>query len=105
MEILECGSDRGAVLIGNNDWAFAVPNGYGDGETKVTIWEEESEEFLDYEKKRKLRFLASAEGTFNIYKNDCADFKAGYNHDIWTTLQGRYGVYYGTSEVAFVKWE
>lgn len=24
-------SDRGGVLIGNEDWQLLVPNGYGDG--------------------------------------------------------------------------
>ena len=37
-------SDIGAVLIGNHDWTFAVPNIGGDGTTKILVFDNEGEE-------------------------------------------------------------
>lgn len=96
-------SDIGSVLIGNNDWTFAVPNIGGDGTTRITIYTSIKE--FDAEKKAKnLRFISSVQGKFNIYNYDCA-FNCKLDEAILTTLNGRYGVYNGDLEVAFVLWE
>lgn len=96
-------SDIGSVLIGNNDWTFAVPNVGGDGTTKILVFDKEGEEFKNSQKDDNLKFISSVQGEFNIYSYDCA-----YHHideaEILTTLKGRYGVYSGDWTVAFVRW-
>ena len=104
MKKLSCMSDIGSVLIGNKDWTFAVKNIGGDGETNITIFERDDEEFKEYEWEHNLKFYSSVQGTFNIYNYDCA-FPECEDEDVIATLSGRYGVYQGEMEVAFVKWE
>lgn len=104
MKRLSCYSDIGSCLIGNKDWIFAVPNIGGDGETKISIFSEDGKEFWEYEKKHNLKFISSVQGTFNIYSYDCA-FHECKDEDVIATLSGRYGVYQGEWEVAFVKWK
>ena len=100
MKVLYCSSDIGSCLIGNKDWTFAVPNIGGDGTTKILIFDKnEEKEFLEY--KKKLNFISSVQGTFNIYNYDCA-YHNCYDEDIIDTLSGRYGVYQGNYKVAFV---
>lgn len=104
MEIFYCESDIGSVLIGNNDWTFAVPNIGGDGTTRVCIFEKEDDMFLQYHKRKDIKFISSVQGTFNIYGYDCA-FVHCLDEEIVATLSGRYGVFQGEWEVVFVKWE
>ena len=104
MKQLSCYSDIGSCLIGNKNWTFAVPNIGGDGETIISIFEGDNEEFREYEKEHNLKFISSVQGTFNIYNYDCA-FHSCDDEDVIATLSGRYGVYRGEWEVAFVKWE
>ena len=104
MKRLYCDSDIGSCLIGNKDWTFAVPNMGGDGTTKISIFGVDGKEFREYEKKHKLEFVSSAQGTFNIYSYDCA-FPNCKDEDVIWTLNGRYGVYSGRMEVVFVKWQ
>ena len=103
MKQLSCMSDIGSCLIGNKDWTFAVKNIGGDGETIISIFEEYNEEFREYAKEHNLRFYSSVCGTFNIYNYDCA-FPECKDEYVIETLNGRYGVYHGEWEVAFVKW-
>lgn len=97
-------SDIGSVLIGNNDWTFAVPNIGGDGETKIVICEND-EDFTHYKSKHrgKLDFISSVQGYFNIYNYDCA-YHNIQDATVLTTLYGRYGVYSGEYVVVFVRW-
>lgn len=96
-------SDIGAVLIGNHDWTFAVPNIGGDGTTKILVFDNEGEEFKTCQKNDKLQFISSVQGEFNIYSYDCAYHNID-EAEILTTLKGRYGVYRGCWTVAFVRW-
>ena len=105
MRRLSCYSDIGSCLIGNKDWTFAVKNIGGDGETIISIFKEDNEEFKRYEEEHDLRFISSIQGTFNIYNYDCAFVYGCNDNDVIATLSGRYGVYQGEMEVAFVKWE
>lgn len=60
-------SDRGGVLIGNEDWQLLVPNGYGDGTTYIHIMQfKDFKEQFDYVREmekikeaNKLRFWYS----------------------------------------------
>ena len=105
MKQSSCWSDIGSCLIGNKDWTFAVPNIGGDGETIISIFERDNEEFRKYEEEHNLKFISSVQGTFNIYNYDCAFVPECKDEDVITTLSGRYGVYQGEWEVVFVKWE
>lgn len=64
-------SDIGSVLIGDENWTFAVKNIGGDGITKIRIFES-SEEFEQDEWKEEMQYISSAEGIFGIYEYDCS---------------------------------
>lgn len=104
MKTLSCSSDVGSCLIGNDVWTFCVPNLGGDGTTKILIFDDDKE-FCVYAKKKNLRFISSAQGTFNIYDYDCAFNDDEEMRNVIATLRGRYGVYHGDWLVVFVKWE
>ena len=101
MNIFYGTSDIGSVLIGNDDWTFAVPNIGGDGITQILVFDSD-EEYKEYAKV-KLKFISSVQGNFNIYNYDCA-YHNTKNATILTTLNGRYGIYQGEWLVVFVKW-
>lgn len=103
-----CMCDIGSVLIGDENWTFAVPNIGGDGETEIRVYNSETEFFND-EHAKNMRFISSVQGRFGIYDYDCA-----YNElhsgrmtvdDSMVILNGRYGVYNREYMVAFVRWE
>lgn len=89
-------SDIGSVLVGNKQFAVALTNGHGDGETLVRVYE------LGNRVPDGLKFNTSIEGTFNVYNYDCSKRN---EEDIVATLSGRFGVYYGYGSVYFEKWE
>ena len=100
--------DIGSVLIGDENWTFAVPNIGGDGTTEVRVYSVESE-FHDDSWAKGMEFISSVQGRFGIYRYDC-DFdklrkKEMTIKDSVCVLEGRYGVYNGFYKVAFVKWE
>lgn len=103
-------SDIGAVLIGNEDWTFAVPNGIGDGESIVRVYSSDTE-FRNDPWSKEMQFISSAQGTFGIFGYDC-DYHDLLRHemsikDSVCVLKGRYGLYNksGSYRVAFVKWD
>lgn len=96
MKEFETYSDIGSVLVGNKQFAVALTNGLGDGETLVRVYE------LGNRVPNGLKFNTSIDGTFNIYKYDCSNRN---EEDIVATLSGRFGVYYGCGSVYFEKWE
>jgi hypothetical protein len=111
-------ADIGSVLVGNEDWTFAVPNKGGDGETDVFISDKgdiKREIQSDYHsinyifdqkgKRHDLNFISSVQGKFGIYEND-TDYsdKAALKKPL-IILEGRYGVYNGEWCVVFEKWE
>ena len=108
MKRFSCDSDIGSVLIGDENWTFAVPNIGGDGTTKVRVYDSNAEFSAD-PWAHGMKFVSSAQGRFGIYRYDC-DFeelhtgKMSINNAI-AVLSGRYGVYRGEWKVAFVKWE
>lgn len=109
MKKINCDSDIGAVLIGNSDWTFAVPNVGGDGTTRVRIYKDSQEFIADGKWTEGLTFISSVQGTFNIYQYDCAytPLLKGepMEKEIRATLSGRYLVYSGLWKVAFVQRE
>ena len=108
MKEFECSCDIGSVLIGNDEWTFAVPNIGGDGTTEVRVYDS-YKEFNKDNWTKDTRFISSAQGSFGIFGYDC-DYHELMSGDMTINdskiiLKGRYGVYQGLYKVAFVKWE
>ena len=93
-------SDIGSVLVGTKDFGITVRNGFGDGTTKVFVFDSESE-FVKFVNVKDWLFCKTINGTFNIYCYDCSD---RCNEDVIATLSGRYAAYCNSGKVAFVKW-
>ena len=108
MKEFECSCDIGSVLIGNEEWTFAVPNIGGDGTTKVRIYDSDKE-FSKDPWTKEMHFISSAQGRFGIFRYDCLyhELLRGDEtmKDSLIILEGRYGVFNGFYKVAFVKWE
>lgn len=88
-------SDCGGVLIGNDNFNIVIPNGYGDGETKLFI--------LDDNNKIQLYNMAKFFTSFNaddtkVYAEDTSRKREVIN------LKGRYGAYFNDGIVIFEKW-
>lgn len=102
--------DIGSVLIGDENWTFAVPNIGGDGTTEIRVYESVQEFRADkWYRSEEMEFISSVQGRFGVYSYDCMydELRSGKAtiDDAMTILNGRYGVYNGDYKVAFVKWE
>lgn len=102
-------SDAGSVAIGTKDAWFLVPNGYGDGETSVLVFDE-YQEWNDFSKQHPgWRFFTSLEGKrLEIVGYDCPSLRPWFDGSVhgWNpivTLSGRYSAYYSNGEVALVR--
>ena len=85
-------SDAGSVKIGINNMSILIPNGYGDGITRVAIFDC-SKAFNN----SMMSYFTTVKGKdIIIYDYDCGDVAA-------TTISGRYAIYYYSGLVAFVK--
>ena len=94
-DVLYTDSDAGSVLIGNDDFTIAVPNGYGDGRHPVVICKSSK-------KLARFNYHGFVEGKFNVYNYDCGGEFGG---KVVKTLDGRFGIYYLSGIVVFEKWE
>lgn len=110
MKHFKTNSDIGSVLIGNEDWTFAVHNIGGDGTTDVYIFD--SDEYRETKmingmKKNNdnFKYVSSAQGKFGIYSYDCAFSNKENLKNPIEIIEGRYGIYSGEWCVVFVKWE
>lgn len=108
MKEFVCDCDIGSVLIGDENWTFAIPNIGGDGETEIRVYES-NKEWFEGDWHNGMTFISSVQGRFGIYEYDCAyhELLRGKMtiEDAMLVLHGRYGVYNGYYKVAFVKWE
>lgn len=117
MKHFKTDSDIGCVLIGNEEWTWAVPNIGGDGETDVFISEKEDIKFkkenynnrnyiVDENKcKHWIDYISTVQGKVGIYNYDCAfSDKEALKNPI-EILEGRYAVYNSERCVVFVKWK
>lgn len=90
--VIKTSSDAGSVKIGVDNMSILVPNGYGDGISRVAIFDN-SEAFND----SMMSYFTTVRGKdIIIYDYDCGDVAA-------TTISGRYAIYYYSGLVAFVK--
>ena len=85
-------SDAGSVKVGVSNMFVLVPNGYGDGITRVGVFDN-AREFND----DMMAFFTTISGKdIAIYGYDCGDLPE-------ITISGRYNIYYYSGLVAFVK--
>ena len=90
-------SDVGSFLFGNKDFSFKLPNGYGDCENTVFVFDN-NKEFWDYcikqygkeVKDRYFKWKMSLSGKFNLYNYDCSDIN---EKDIEVSFDGSYNLY------------
>lgn len=88
-------SDVGGVKVGNNDNYFIIPNGKGDGDTIVAIFDNAEEEEFN-EDMLNNRSAIPISGHHCIYEYDCGD-------SVKAKLDGDYFAYGSDGFVAFVK--
>jgi hypothetical protein len=86
-------SDAGSVKIGNDGFSVLISNGYGDGVTRVAIFDDKKDFNAEM-----MNFKTSIDGCFNVYSYDCGD-------DVSVRLNGRYGIYAYEGFIAFEKWD
>lgn len=95
-------SDIGSVSIISKDHKslIALPNGYGDGTSRVAIFNERNE-LIEH----LMKYFTVIEGEYDILNYDCLKPNEIKQENIVADLKGRYGVYYHNGFVAFVRWE
>ncbi len=110
MKEYEVYSDAGGILVGTRDCRVHIPNAYGDGITKVRVFDSK-EEFEPYRgTKSNLEFVTTVCGNrIEIPDYDCPSKEPWFDgkvHD-WTpivTLDGCYAVYAHDGEIDFERW-
>lgn len=100
VRVVETYSDVGATKVGNDDFAYEIGNGIGDGYTvsviidRIQSFDERdsiNEDFFDMQ-----GCLVARNNTY-IYDYDCGNTKTN------ATLKGRYIIYSGSGYVIFQK--
>ena len=90
----------GGLRVGNAEFSINIPNGYGDGDTRVAFFDDYiPKKGLEYNNfgVNELRYFTCLKGTFNIYDDDCSK---GY----LATFSGRFGIYYRDGYIFFERW-
>lgn len=106
MKKLQCESDMGCCLIGNESWTCAVPSVGNEEITNIIIFEsDEEEDFFKYRKEHNLKFVSLVNGKINIYNYDCLyAYKEDLNEkNVIETVEGICRIYRGKQEVVFRK--
>lgn len=85
-------TETGSLLVGTKDFGILVPNGLGDGDTRVRIGTKG-----EFEDEQKI-FWTRLKGEFNIY---IEENKERAEDNILTTLNGVYDIYYFNGTVYF----
>ncbi len=98
-------SDVGSLLVGNEEFQVLIPNGYGDGITRVAVFNKGTSDYgvasrimsdmMDSHRGPCLQ------GKFNVYPYDCNDPTVD---EPCRTLKGRYFTYYYDRLIAFVEY-
>ena len=88
-------SDIGSVKIGNDEFTFYIPNGYGDGENKII--------FIDFLELQEINHLFERRGNFKVKdKIYLYDYDLG-NTPINVFNKGNYSVYSYNKIVIFCR--
>lgn len=99
----------GSLLVGNEEFQVRIPNGHGDGTTRVAVFNKADSDFdvnSDYDVAFRIMpdMMDSGPylyGEFNIYPYDCSDPTVD---EPCKTLEGRYWTYYYDGLIAFVEY-
>lgn len=95
-------SDVGSLLVGNESFQMLIPNGMGDGTTRVAIFKKDDDVFGGLvELMMDRKHGPTLSGKFNIYSYDCANPSVD---EPCKTLDGRYFTYFYDGFVAFVEY-
>lgn len=87
-------SDAGGVVIGNDDFFVLVPNGEGDGDTRVILADGDMPDGLSH----ALNYFTQVHGKFNIYRYDCGDSS---DDNVLVTVVGKIKIYFYEGTVIF----
>lgn len=95
-------SDGGCFLFGNEDFSFNLPNGYGDCQNTVIVFDS-FDEFYSFVREKYgnryigdvFRWKTSLKGRFNLYKYDCSNMSP---KDIKVKFDGEYSLYLRSNE-------
>lgn len=92
------GSDAGGLLVGdvNGGFSYLIPNGYGDGETRVVVADR-----MGLFNEDMMRNVGIVDGNTLIYGYDCSTPSQADNDAL--VLHGRYSVFSYDGTVAFRK--
>lgn len=85
-------SDSGGLKIGNAAFSVLVPNGRGDGVTRVAVFS--SNEVPSGHLFDMMSYWTRVSGDIDIYSADCGS-------DVCTTIHGAYDVYFYDGFIAF----
>lgn len=91
----ETSSDIGGVAVGNEQFCMNLNNGYGDGTTKVFVFNTNR---IPSGIKDFLVFNDCLGGKFNIYEEDISVY-CKEKSKVLCTLKGYYGAYYPKNEM------
>ena len=111
-------SDVGSLLVGNEEFQVLIPNGYGDGTTRVAVFNKADSDYsvasriikVDSDYSVVSRIMSDMmdshhgpylHGKFNIYPYDCCNPTVD---EPCKTLEGRYFTYYYDGLIAFVEY-
>lgn len=95
-------SDVGSLLVGNENFQVLIPNGIGDGTTRVAVFKKEDDVFGGLiELMMDGQHGPTLSGKFNIYSYDCDNPAVD---EPCKKLDGRYFTYFYDGFVAFVEY-
>ena len=97
--------DGGSIMIGNETFACAFPNNYGDGRHRVIVYDEGE---LSMDEQCKLEFRGVIYGKSYLYNYDCYGEKERKDkRHVLCELNGRNAIYASkgrTGTMHIVKW-
>lgn len=85
-------SEAGSVKFGNEHFTVRIPNGYGDGYTRVVVIDDVSYVNWACNKGVERMFGGSISGVFYLYSHDCRD-------EVKVELDGDYLITIGKKEI------
>lgn len=90
-------SDVGSLLVGDSNMTVLIPNGRGDGTTRVAVFSGEDAKSFNSD---LMNFFTIIRGEINVFGYDCDD---PAKSDPVCKLSGSFSVYYSEGFVALVK--